>query len=188
MCLSPYVETFNSKVIKRFRTRTKKSLCVFEFRDSYVLCIYVTNIRCPFWTWPYLAMVQNDSIKKYTPQKDSIKKYAPQNNSIKIYTPQKDSLKQYTLQKAKVCLLSQKISEEGRMEYRPKRCDCDNTQHKYNLSGNPVLINCFWNLDKNKKFNFSWKKHKFITYSFIYLSISKSISNYGQKKILKGKI
>ena len=35
--LSPYVETFNSKVIKRFRTCTKKSLRVFEFRDSCVL-------------------------------------------------------------------------------------------------------------------------------------------------------
>ena len=37
LCLSSYVETFNSKVIKRFRTWTKKSLRVFEFRDSYVL-------------------------------------------------------------------------------------------------------------------------------------------------------
>ena len=37
LCLSLYVETFNSKVIKRFRARTKKSLRVFEFRDSCVL-------------------------------------------------------------------------------------------------------------------------------------------------------
>ena len=37
LCFSPYVETFNSKVIKRFRTWTKKSLRVFEFRDSCVL-------------------------------------------------------------------------------------------------------------------------------------------------------
>ena len=37
LCLSPYVETFNLKVIKRFRTWTKKSLRVFEFRDSCVL-------------------------------------------------------------------------------------------------------------------------------------------------------
>ena len=36
----PYVETFNSKVIKRFRTRTNKSLRVFEFRDSYVLYMF----------------------------------------------------------------------------------------------------------------------------------------------------
>ena len=40
LCLSPYVETFNSKVIKRFRTWTKKSLRVFEFRDSYVLYMF----------------------------------------------------------------------------------------------------------------------------------------------------
>ena len=33
----PYVETFNSKVVKRFRTWTKNSLRVFQFRDSYVL-------------------------------------------------------------------------------------------------------------------------------------------------------
>ena len=32
-----YVETFNSKVIKRFRTWTEKLLRVFEFWDSYVL-------------------------------------------------------------------------------------------------------------------------------------------------------
>ena len=37
LCLSPYVETFNLKVIKRFRTWTKKSLRVFEFRDFCVL-------------------------------------------------------------------------------------------------------------------------------------------------------
>ena len=53
LCLSPYVETFNSKVIKRFRTWTKKSLRVFEFRDSYVLYVYmlskwVMDNRCTF--------------------------------------------------------------------------------------------------------------------------------------------
>ena len=36
LCLSPYVETFNSKVIKGFRTWTKKSLRVF--RISRFLC------------------------------------------------------------------------------------------------------------------------------------------------------
>ena len=40
MCLSPYVETFNSKVIKSFRTWTNKSLRVFEFRDSYILYMF----------------------------------------------------------------------------------------------------------------------------------------------------
>ena len=37
LCLSPYVETFNSKILIRFRTLTKKTLRVFEFRDSCVL-------------------------------------------------------------------------------------------------------------------------------------------------------
>ena len=55
LCFSPYIETFNSKVIKRFRTWTKKSLRVFEFRDSYVLYVYmlskwVMNNRCTFRT------------------------------------------------------------------------------------------------------------------------------------------
>ena len=50
LCLSPYVETVNSKVIKSFCNWTKKSLRVFKIRDFYVLCIYVTNIRCPFRT------------------------------------------------------------------------------------------------------------------------------------------
>ena len=45
LCLSPYSETFNSKVIKRFRTWTKKSLRVSEFRDSYVLSfLHVTCV------------------------------------------------------------------------------------------------------------------------------------------------
>ena len=66
-CLFPYVETFNSKVIKRFRTWTKKLLPVFKFRDSYVLYAYmlskwVRNIRCTFRTWPYLAVVHYDKI------------------------------------------------------------------------------------------------------------------------------
>ena len=39
--LSSYVVTFNSRVIKRFRTWTKKSLRVFEFWDSYVLYAYM---------------------------------------------------------------------------------------------------------------------------------------------------
>ena len=37
LCLSPYLENFHTKVIKRFRTWTKKSLRVFKFRDSNVL-------------------------------------------------------------------------------------------------------------------------------------------------------
>ena len=53
LCLSLYVETFNSKVIKRFRTWTKKSLRVFEFRHSYVLSykwlwtLWTINVHFP---------------------------------------------------------------------------------------------------------------------------------------------
>ena len=47
--LSPFVEKpFNSKVIKKFRTWTKKSHVFFVFRYTYVLCIYVMNILCTF--------------------------------------------------------------------------------------------------------------------------------------------
>ena len=44
MRLSPYVKTFNSKVIKRFRTWTKKSLRVLDFRDSYVLSLWTLHV------------------------------------------------------------------------------------------------------------------------------------------------
>ena len=42
--LSPYVETFNSKVIKGFVPVLRSRYVFFVFRDSYVLCIYVMNI------------------------------------------------------------------------------------------------------------------------------------------------
>ena len=44
--LSPYVEEpLNSKVIKkRFVLEQRSRYVVFEFRDSYVLCIYVMNV------------------------------------------------------------------------------------------------------------------------------------------------
>ena len=57
-CVSPpYVETFNSKVIKRFRTWTR-SRYVFSNSGIPMFFIYsiVMNIRCPFHpfrTWPY---------------------------------------------------------------------------------------------------------------------------------------
>ena len=38
---------------------------IFVFRDSYVLCIYVTNILCMFHAYPYLAMVQNKKISSW---------------------------------------------------------------------------------------------------------------------------
>ena len=41
LCISlPYVETFNSTVIKSF-VHERRTLRVFVFRDSYVLCMYV---------------------------------------------------------------------------------------------------------------------------------------------------
>ena len=60
LCISlPYVETFNSKVIKGFVPELRSRYVFFVFRDTYVLCIYVMNILCTFHTYPYLAMVQN---------------------------------------------------------------------------------------------------------------------------------
>ena len=43
-----YVETSNSKVIKGFVPELRSRYVFFVFRDSYVLCIYVTNILCTF--------------------------------------------------------------------------------------------------------------------------------------------
>ena len=49
MCISlPYVETFNSKVIKGFVPELRSRYVFFEFRDSYVLCYIYMNIICPF--------------------------------------------------------------------------------------------------------------------------------------------
>ena len=49
ICISlPYVETFNSKVIKSFIPELRSREVFFVFRDSYVLCLYVTNILCMF--------------------------------------------------------------------------------------------------------------------------------------------
>ena len=44
----PYVETFNSKVIKGFVPKLRSRYVFFVFRDSCVLCIYVLNILCTF--------------------------------------------------------------------------------------------------------------------------------------------
>ena len=44
----PYVETFNSKIIKGFVPELRSRYVFFVFRDSSVLCIYVTNILCTF--------------------------------------------------------------------------------------------------------------------------------------------
>ena len=49
LCISlPYVETFNSKVIKGFVPELRSRYVFFMFWDSYVLCIYVMNILCTF--------------------------------------------------------------------------------------------------------------------------------------------
>ena len=49
LCISlPYVETFNSKVIKGFVPELRSCYLFFVFQDSYVLCIYVMNIICTF--------------------------------------------------------------------------------------------------------------------------------------------
>ena len=45
MCISlPYVETFNSKVIKGFVPELRSRYVFFVFRDSYVLCIWCIHI------------------------------------------------------------------------------------------------------------------------------------------------
>ena len=53
LCLSPYVKTFNSKVIKRFCTwtRSRYMFSNFEFSMFFMcstLCIYVMNVPCTF--------------------------------------------------------------------------------------------------------------------------------------------
>ena len=49
LCISlPYVETFNSKVIKGFVPELRSRYVFFVFRDSYVLYIYKMNILCAF--------------------------------------------------------------------------------------------------------------------------------------------
>ena len=57
----PYIETFNSKVIKYFVPELRSRYVFFVLRDSYVLCDL-----CALWklyvhfTYPYLVMVHND--------------------------------------------------------------------------------------------------------------------------------
>ena len=59
LCITlPYVETFNSKVIKGFVRELRSRYVFFVFRDSYVLCIYVMNSLCTFHISVYLAMVR----------------------------------------------------------------------------------------------------------------------------------
>ena len=54
LCISlPYVETLNSKVIKGFVPELRSRYVFFVFRDSYVQCIYITNILCTFHIFMY---------------------------------------------------------------------------------------------------------------------------------------
>ena len=63
LCISlPYVETFNSKVIKGFVPELRSRYVFFVFRDSYVLCIYVMNILCTFHAYPYLGRVHSSIV------------------------------------------------------------------------------------------------------------------------------
>ena len=59
--LSPYVEEpLNSKVIKSFVPELRSRYVFFEFRDSYVLCIYIyMNI---IWLW-YSYWINNNTYK-----------------------------------------------------------------------------------------------------------------------------
>ena len=69
LCISlPYAGTFNSKVIKGFVPELRSCYVFFVFRDSYVLCIYVTNILCIFrisvsWVWyKYIIVLQESPV------------------------------------------------------------------------------------------------------------------------------
>ena len=59
----PYVEEpLNSKVIKKSFVPEQRSRYVFfEFRDSYVLCMYVMNVPCTFRIFMDMAMVHIDT-------------------------------------------------------------------------------------------------------------------------------
>ena len=56
----PYVETFNSKLIKKVSYLNKKSLHFFEFRDSYVISLWTLyvhfahSVNCEYGTlWKF---------------------------------------------------------------------------------------------------------------------------------------
>ena len=60
LCLSPYVETFNSKVIKGFVPELRRRYVFFVFRDSYVL--YYVRILSYLPTLPLGAGYDTRSI------------------------------------------------------------------------------------------------------------------------------
>ena len=56
LCISlPYVETFNSKVIKSFVPELRSRYVFFVFRDTHVM-----NIICTFHTYLYHGLVQQE--------------------------------------------------------------------------------------------------------------------------------
>ena len=59
LCLSPYVETFNSKVIKGFvpELRNRKCFSCFGIPMFYVYMLWIFYVR---FTYPYLAMVHDE--------------------------------------------------------------------------------------------------------------------------------
>ena len=62
--LSPYVEKpLNSKIIKSFVPELRSRKVFFEFRDSYVLCIYVMNVQRTLHIFMYMAMVHSYSVQ-----------------------------------------------------------------------------------------------------------------------------
>ena len=70
LCISlPYVETFNSKVIKGFVSELRSRYVFFVFRDSYVLCIYMYISHRYAMSISHMAfimaMVQCERVGKY---------------------------------------------------------------------------------------------------------------------------
>ena len=57
LCISlPYVETFNSKVIKGFVPELRSCYVFFVFRDSYVLCICALWTLWTFYVWVWICL------------------------------------------------------------------------------------------------------------------------------------
>ena len=73
LCISlPYVETFNSKVIKGFVPELRNRYVFFVFRDSYVLRTYVMNIPCTFPIFMYGYVITRTFLFYFLPFLSSI--------------------------------------------------------------------------------------------------------------------
>ena len=78
--LPPYVEAFNSKVIKGFVPELRSRYVFFVFRDSYVLCIYVMNILCTFcvaisWLCNTINLLCDEFTTMNLPRIDTLSKF-----------------------------------------------------------------------------------------------------------------